>query len=163
MRAGSRSSRTARSGRFAPRRPRPAGPRTGSTGSSPKTGSGPRWRGFCPDPLQRARHGKLTRRHPTRRTDREGEAPVFNEFIQFLRKTNALALAVAVIIGGAIGKVVTSVVNDLLMPVLGLWLGGGDWRTWQIVLKAAPDGKVLSAIGVGSFLGALVDFVIIAF
>jgi len=85
-----------------------------------------------------------------------------SEFIQFLRKTNALALAVAVIIGGAIGKVVTSVVNDLLMPVVGLWLGGGDWRTWQIVLKAAPDGKAVSAIGVGSFLGALVDFVIIA-
>ena len=41
---------------------------------------------------------------------------MFGEFIQFLRKTNALALAVAVIIGGAIGKVVTSVVNDLLMP-----------------------------------------------
>ncbi len=87
---------------------------------------------------------------------------MFGEFIQFLRKTNALALAVAVIIGGAIGKVVTSVVNDLLMPVIGQWLGGGDWRAWQIVLKAAPDGKVLSAIGVGSFLGALVDFVIIA-
>jgi large conductance mechanosensitive channel len=87
---------------------------------------------------------------------------VFGEFIQFLRKTNALALAVAVIIGGAIGKVVTSVVNDLLMPVIGQWLGGGDWRAWRIVLKAAPDGKVLSAIGVGSFLGALVDFVIIA-
>lgn len=85
-----------------------------------------------------------------------------SEFIQFLRKTNALALAVAVIIGAAIGKVVTSVVGDLLMPVVGLWLGGGDWRTWQIVLKTAADGKVVSAIGVGSFLGALVDFVIIA-
>src|SRR5262245_11648682 len=85
-----------------------------------------------------------------------------SEFIQFLRKTNALALAVAVIIGAAIGKVVTSVVNDLLMPVVGLWLGGGDWRTWQIVLKAAPAGNVVSAIGIGSFLGALVDFVIIA-
>jgi len=87
---------------------------------------------------------------------------MISEFIQFLRKTNALALAVAVIIGAAIGKVVTSVVNDLLMPVVGLWLGGGDWRTWKIVLKAAPDGQVVSAIGVGSFLGALVDFVIIA-
>ena len=85
------------------------------------------------------------------------------EFIQFLRKTNALALAVAVIIGAAIGKVVTSVVNDLLMPLIGLWLGGGDWRAWQIPLKTAPDGKVLSAIGVGSFLGAVVDFIIIAF
>jgi large conductance mechanosensitive channel len=88
---------------------------------------------------------------------------MIGEFIQFLRKTNALALAVAVIIGAAIGKVVSSVVNDLLMPVIGLWLGGGDWRAWQIAMKVAPDGKVLSAIGIGSFLGALVDFVIIAF
>ena len=84
------------------------------------------------------------------------------EFVEFLRKTNALALAVAVIIGAAIGKVVTSVVNDLLMPVIGLWLGGGDWRGWQIPLKTAPDGKVLSGVGVGSFLGAVVDFIIIA-
>ena len=88
---------------------------------------------------------------------------MLGEFIQFLRKTNALALAVAVIIGAAIGKVVTSVVNDLLMPLIGLWLGGGDWRTWQIPLKTAPDGKILSALGIGSFLGAVVDFVIIAF
>ena len=84
-------------------------------------------------------------------------------FIQFLQKTNALALAVAVIIGAAIGKVVTSVVNDLLMPIIGLWLGGGDWRTWRIPLKTAPDGKVLSALGVGSFFGTVVDFIIIAF
>src|SRR5215467_12045636 len=84
-------------------------------------------------------------------------------FVEFLRKTNALALAVAVIIGAAIGKVVTSVVNDLLMPVIGLALGGGDWRTFQIPLKTAPDGKVLSALGIGSFIGAVVDFVIIAF
>jgi large conductance mechanosensitive channel len=85
------------------------------------------------------------------------------EFIDFLRKTNALALAVAVIIGGAIGKVVASVVSDLLMPIIGLALGGGDWRTLKIPLKTAPDGKVLSALGVGNFLGALVDFIIIAF
>jgi large conductance mechanosensitive channel len=88
---------------------------------------------------------------------------MLGEFIQFLRKTNALALAVAVIIGGAVGKVVSSIVNDLLMPVIGLWLGGGDWRAWQIPLRTAADGKVLSAVAVGSFLGAVVDFVIIAF
>src|SRR5215467_6229038 len=88
---------------------------------------------------------------------------MIGEFIQFLRKTNALALAVAVIIGAAIGKVVTSVVNDLLMPLIGLWLGGGDWRAWQVALKRAPDGKVLSALGIGNFLGAVVDFIIIAF
>ena len=86
-----------------------------------------------------------------------------SEFVEFLRKTNALALAVAVIIGAAIGKVVTSVVSDLLMPVIGLWLGGGDWRSWRIVLNTAPDGKVLAALGIGNFLGAVVDFIIIAF
>ena len=88
---------------------------------------------------------------------------MLGEFIEFLRKTNALALAVAVIIGGAIGKVVTSIVNDLLMPLIGLAVGGGDWRTWQIPLKWAPDGKVLSGIGIGNFFGAVVDFIIIAF
>ena len=85
------------------------------------------------------------------------------EFIEFLRKTNALALAVGVIIGAAIGKVVASVVGDLLMPVVGVFVGGGDWRAWQIPLKTAADGKVLSALSVGNFLGAVVDFVIIAF
>jgi len=88
---------------------------------------------------------------------------MLDEFKKFLLQTNALALAVAVIIGAAIGKVVTSVVNDLLMPVIGLWLGGGDWRAWQIPLKRAADGKILSALGIGNFLGAVVDFVIIAF
>lgn len=87
---------------------------------------------------------------------------MIGEFVEFLRKTNALALAVAVIIGAAIGKVVSSVVADLLMPVIGLALGGGDSRAWQIPLKTAADGKVLSAIGLGSFLGSVVDFVIIA-
>ncbi len=88
---------------------------------------------------------------------------MLGEFGEFLRKTNALALAVAVIIGAAIGKVVSSVVADLLMPVVGLFVGGGEWRAWLIPLKTAPDGKVLSALAIGSFLGAVVDFVIIAF
>ena len=85
------------------------------------------------------------------------------EFVEFLRKTNALALAVGVIIGAAIGKVVSSVVGDLLMPIVSLFVGGGDWRALQIVLKTAPDGKVLSALGIGAFLGTVIDFVIIAF
>ena len=88
---------------------------------------------------------------------------MLGEFFEFLRKTNALALAVGVIIGVAIGKVVSSVVGDLLMPVVGLFVGGSDWRAWHIVLKAAPDGKVLSALGIGAFLGNVIDFVIIAF
>ena len=84
-------------------------------------------------------------------------------FVEFLTKTNALALAVAVIIGAAFGKVVSSVVADLLLPVIGLFLGGGDWRGWQIPLKTAADGKVLTALGVGNFFGTVVDFIIIAF
>ncbi len=84
------------------------------------------------------------------------------EFLDFLRKTNALALTVAVIIGAAIGKVVSSVVSDLLMPIVSLFVGGGEWRALRIPLKTAADGKVLSALAVGSFLGSVVDFVIIA-
>jgi large conductance mechanosensitive channel len=88
---------------------------------------------------------------------------MLTEFKAFLTKTNALALAVGVIIGGAVGKVVASIVGDLLMPVIGLALPGGDWRSWRIVLSSAPDGKVLSALGVGNFIGAVIDFVVIAF
>jgi large conductance mechanosensitive channel len=46
---------------------------------------------------------------------------------------------------------------------VGLFVGGGDWRAWAIPLKTGPDGKVLATLGVGNFLGAVVDFVIIAF
>ncbi|MGH9866727.1 MAG: large conductance mechanosensitive channel protein MscL [Candidatus Polarisedimenticolia bacterium] len=88
---------------------------------------------------------------------------MFREFKEFLLKTNALALAVGIIIGGAVGKVVSSVVSDLLMPVVGLALPGGAWREVQFPLVTAPDGKVTSAISVGSFLGTVVDFVIIGF
>lgn len=64
---------------------------------------------------------------------------MLGEFFEFLRKTNALALAVGVIIAVAIGKVVASVVGDLLMPIVGLFVGGGDWRAWLVPLKTAPD------------------------
>lgn len=91
---------------------------------------------------------------------------MWREFREFLMKQNALALAVGVIIGGAIGKVVTSIVSDLLMPVIGLGLPGGNWREWKYVLSTsvAPDGKeVVNAINYGAFLGTVVDFVIVAF
>ncbi len=84
------------------------------------------------------------------------------EFKKFLVETNALALAVAVIIGGAVGKVVSSLVNDILMPIIGLGIPGGAWREASIVLTRKLDGTVGSAITYGAFLGAVVDFVIIA-
>jgi large conductance mechanosensitive channel len=88
------------------------------------------------------------------------------EFRGFLTKTNALALAVGVIIGAAVGSVVTALTNDVLMPIIGLALPGGDWRSAKVVMRTSTDaaGKVTeSAILYGHFLGTLLDFVIIAF
>ncbi len=87
---------------------------------------------------------------------------MLKEFKEFLLKTNALALAIGVIIGGAVGKVVTSVVSDLLMPVIGIFIPGGEWRELKIPLTHKPDGSVGAALGVGPFVGTLVDFVIIS-
>jgi large conductance mechanosensitive channel len=88
------------------------------------------------------------------------------EFREFLLKQNALALAVGVIIGAALGRLVTSLVSDLLMPVLSLGMPSGEWRAAKIVLSEAvgPDGKpVLNAVNYGAFLGTVVDFVIVSF
>jgi large conductance mechanosensitive channel len=88
------------------------------------------------------------------------------EFKAFLTKSNALALAVGVIIGAATGKVVSAVVDDLLMPVLGVILPSGDWREAKLVLKSVTDAtgkKTEAAILYGHLVGTIVDFVIIAF
>jgi large conductance mechanosensitive channel len=87
---------------------------------------------------------------------------MLKEFKEFLLKTNALALAVGVIIGGAVGKVVSSIVSDLLMPLIGIAIPNGEWRELKIALTHKPDGSVAAGLGVGAFLGNLVDFVIIA-
>jgi large conductance mechanosensitive channel len=91
---------------------------------------------------------------------------VIAEFRGFLTKTNALALAVGVIIGAAVGNVVSSLAADVLMPVIGLFLPGGDWRQAKYVLSSTTDtaGKVSeSAILYGHFLGTLIDFIVISF
>ncbi len=91
---------------------------------------------------------------------------MFKEFIAFLTKANALALAIGVIIGAATGKVVSAIVDDLLMPMVGLIMPAGDWREAQIILSHSVDanGKMtLNAIKYGHFIGALIDFSIIAF
>jgi large conductance mechanosensitive channel len=88
---------------------------------------------------------------------------MINEFKKFLLETNALALAVGVIIGGAIGKVVSSWVSDILMPVIGILIPGGAWRDLKWVLTTKPDGTPANSITYGAFIGNVVDFVIIAF
>lgn len=84
-------------------------------------------------------------------------------FMDFLKQTNALALAIGVIIGGAVGKVVSSLVGDVLMPLISLALPAGDWREAKIALSHKADGSIDKAIALGAFGGAIVDFVFIAF
>jgi large conductance mechanosensitive channel len=87
-------------------------------------------------------------------------------FRDFLTKNSVLALAVGFIMGAATGKVVSSLVADIFMPVISLLLPSGDWRTAKLVLTrgVGPDGKeVVNANNVGNFLGNIVDFVAIAF
>ena len=91
------------------------------------------------------------------------------EFHQFISRGNVLDMAVGVIIGGAFGKISTSLVNDILMPLLSLLTGGTDFSQWQWVLKEAvydSTGAELSAavtINYGTFLSTILDFLIIAF
>jgi len=87
-------------------------------------------------------------------------------FKEFLLKNNVLALAVAVIVGGAVGKVVSSLAADILMPLISVVLPSGDWRAAKIILSRSvgPDGKeAVNAVSYGNFFGSVVDFVIIAF
>ena len=79
------------------------------------------------------------------------------EFRQWLMETNALALAIGVVIGGAVSKLVGALVSELIMPIIGLAIPGGAWREIKI-----PIGASGNAIGIGPVLGAGVDFLIIS-
>ena len=79
----------------------------------------------------------------------------FEEFKKFISKGNIVDLSVAVIIGGAFGKIVSSVVNDILMPLLGIILGGLDFTSLSITLG---DARIMY----GSFIQNVIDFLIIA-
>jgi large conductance mechanosensitive channel len=81
---------------------------------------------------------------------------VWNEFKGFLLKQNALALAIGVVIGAAAGKVVTAIVDDVIMPIVGAVSPGGDWQ--KVTLNAGPV-----KFGVGDLASALVNFLIVAF
>ncbi|RJE46978.1 hypothetical protein A7K50_05635 [Dehalobacter sp. MCB1] len=93
-------------------------------------------------------------------TERSGS--MVNEFKQFIMKGNVVDLAVAVIIGGAFGKIVTSLVNDILMPVIGFLLGRINFTNLKIVITEATDGVPEAAIRYGAFIQSIVDFLIIS-
>jgi len=79
----------------------------------------------------------------------------FEEFKKFISKGNIFDLAVGVVIGGAFGKIVTSLVNDLLMPVIGLLFGGLDFTTLKLKIN---DSEIMY----GNFIQNVVDFLIVA-
>ena len=90
-----------------------------------------------------------------------------NEFKAFAMRGNVVVMAVGVIIGGAFGKIVTSLVNDIIMPPIGFLLGGVNFKDLSIKLgeKLSEDGKTMEAVTVnyGNFIQQTVDFLIIAF
>ena len=91
-----------------------------------------------------------------------------SEFKTFIARGNVMDMAVGVIIGGAFGKISTSLVNDIIMPVISMLTGGLDFSAWKVVLKSAvldAAGEVTSpeaAINFGTFLATILDFLIIA-
>ena len=93
----------------------------------------------------------------------------FEEFKAFAMRGNVVDMAVGVVIGGAFGKISTSIVNDIIMPVVSMITGGIDFTAWKIVLKEAvlnADGTEAAAevaIKFGSTIAVIVDFIIVAF
>lgn len=88
---------------------------------------------------------------------------MLNEFKKFAMKGNVLDLAVAVIIGGAFGKIVSSFVNDMIMPVVGIILGQNSVEDLKFVISPETESSAELAIRYGAFSQAVIDFLIIAF
>lgn len=91
------------------------------------------------------------------------------EFRQFIARGNVMDMAVGVIVGGAFGKISTSLVNDVILPAVSLLTGGMDFSQWKWVLRKAvldeAGVEVVSAVSInyGSFLSTILDFLIISF
>ncbi|RCK72602.1 MAG: Large-conductance mechanosensitive channel [Ignavibacteriae bacterium] len=88
---------------------------------------------------------------------------LFKEFKAFAMKGNVIDMAVGIIIGVAFGKIVSSLVNDVIMPPIGLLMGGVDFSDLAITLKSASEGSPAVMIKYGVFINTVVDFLIVAF
>lgn len=92
-----------------------------------------------------------------------------SEFKTFIARGNVMDMAVGVIIGGAFGKISTSLVNDVIMPLISMLTGGIDFSSWKLVMKdavlnAAGEVEVAEvAVNYGTFLATILDFLIVAF
>ena len=87
---------------------------------------------------------------------------LLEEFKAFVMRGNVLDMAVGVIIGGAFGKIVTSLVNDIFMPIIGMILGNIDFTTLEIKIGEPVEGAEQAAIKYGMFIQEIVNFLIIA-
>ena len=87
---------------------------------------------------------------------------LLKEFRDFAMRGNAVDMAIGIVIGAAFGKIVDAVVNQILMPPIGLLIGGVDFSDLAIQLKAATDKQPAVTIGYGVFINTLINFVIIA-
>ncbi|MDY4281080.1 MAG: large-conductance mechanosensitive channel protein MscL [[Pasteurella] mairii] len=85
------------------------------------------------------------------------------EFREFAMRGNVVDMAVGVIIGGAFGKIVSSLVGDVIMPVLGILTGGVDFKDLKIVLQEAVGETPAVSLNYGAFIQNILDFLIIAF
>lgn len=88
---------------------------------------------------------------------------IIKEFKEFAVRGNVIDLAVAVIVGGAFGSITTSLVNDVIMPPIGLLLGGVNFSEFAFVLREATADAAAVSIRYGLFLQTVIDFTIIAF
>jgi len=88
---------------------------------------------------------------------------MLQEFKAFAMRGNVVDMAVGIIIGGAFGKIVSSFVADVIMPPIGLLLGGVDFSDLAITLKSAEEGQPAVMLKYGMFINTVIDFLIIAF
>ena len=88
---------------------------------------------------------------------------MMSEFKSFAMRGNVVDMAVGIVIGGAFGKIVSSFVNDVLMPPIGMLIGGVNFSELSFVLQAATEEAEAVTVNYGMFIQAVLDFVIIAF
>lgn len=88
---------------------------------------------------------------------------MLEEFKKFAIKGNVMDLAVGVIIGGAFGKIVSSLVNDIIMPILGVLIGGVNFTNLKVIIRPTQGDIAELSIKYGQFIQSIIDFVIISF
>ena len=94
---------------------------------------------------------------------KKNKSTFFKDFKAFIAKGNVLDMAVGVVVGGAFGKITTSLVNDIINPLIGLLVGKGDLSAWVITLKEAVDETTPAVtLNIGSFISTILDFLILS-